>query len=191
MRVIALIEDPAVIERILSWLGLWDPPQVALRSLPLPLRGSGRSSSVKLSGTPFAIRPLRESLAAASLRHGHETRRSPPQRALIIIAAAILATGLAWPWLSKLWLGRLPGDTRIETESGGFYFPLMTRLIISIVLSVILWVIRRSKNGALPQCSGFGNACSVSAMTQAASGCLGLGLSSTLIHPDSRRSNAL
>jgi Protein of unknown function (DUF2905) len=65
------------------------------------------------------------------------------QRALIIIGVAILATGLAWPWLSKLGLGRLPGDIRIETESGGFYFPLMTCLIISVVLSVILWVIRR------------------------------------------------
>jgi hypothetical protein len=65
------------------------------------------------------------------------------QRALIIIGVAILATGLAWPWLSKLGLGRLPGDIRIETESGGFYFPLMTCLIISVVLSVILWLIRR------------------------------------------------
>jgi hypothetical protein len=65
------------------------------------------------------------------------------QRALIIIGVAILATGLAWPWLSKLGLDRLPGDIRIETESGGFYFPLMTCLIISVVLSVILWVIRR------------------------------------------------
>jgi Protein of unknown function (DUF2905) len=65
------------------------------------------------------------------------------QRALIIIGVAILAAGLAWPWLSKLGLGRLPGDIRIETESGGFYFPLMTCLVISLVLSVILWVIRR------------------------------------------------
>jgi Protein of unknown function (DUF2905) len=65
------------------------------------------------------------------------------QRALIIIGVAILAAGLAWPWLSKLGLGRLPGDIRIETESGGFYLPLMTCLIISVVLSVILWVIRR------------------------------------------------
>ena len=65
------------------------------------------------------------------------------QRALIIIGVAILAAGLAWPWLSKLGLGRLPGDIRIETESGGFYFPLMTCLVISVVLSVVLWLIRR------------------------------------------------
>lgn len=65
------------------------------------------------------------------------------QRALIIIGAVILAAGLAWPWLSKFGLGRLPGDIRIETESGGFYFPLMTCLIISVVLSLVLWLIRR------------------------------------------------
>jgi hypothetical protein len=65
------------------------------------------------------------------------------QRALIIIGLAIAAVGLLWPWLSKLGLGRLPGDIRIETESGGFYFPLMTCLIISVVLSLVLWLIRR------------------------------------------------
>ena len=65
------------------------------------------------------------------------------QRALIIIGLAIAGVGLVWPWLSKLGLGRLPGDIRIETESGGFYFPLMTCLIISVVLSLVLWLIRR------------------------------------------------
>ena len=65
------------------------------------------------------------------------------QRALIIIGLAIAAVGLFWPWLSKLGLGRLPGDIRIETESGGFYLPLMTCLIISVVLSLVLWLIRR------------------------------------------------
>jgi Protein of unknown function (DUF2905) len=65
------------------------------------------------------------------------------QRALIIIGLAIAAVGLFWPWLSRLGLGRLPGDIRIETEGGGFYFPLMTCLIISVVLSLVLWLIRR------------------------------------------------
>jgi hypothetical protein len=65
------------------------------------------------------------------------------QRALIIIGLAITSVGLVWPWLSRLGLGRLPGDIRIETESGGFYFPLMTCLIISVVLSLVLWLIRR------------------------------------------------
>ena len=42
------------------------------------------------------------------------------QRALIVIGALLIVLGLAWPWLSRLGLGRLPGDIRIETESGGF-----------------------------------------------------------------------
>ena len=65
------------------------------------------------------------------------------QRALIVIGAAILLAGVLWPWLSKLGLGRLPGDIRIESESGGFYFPITTCIIISIVLSLLFWLFRR------------------------------------------------
>jgi hypothetical protein len=65
------------------------------------------------------------------------------QRALIVLGVAIILVGLAWPWLAKLGLGRLPGDIRIETESGGFYFPIVTCLIISIALSLLSWFFRR------------------------------------------------
>ena len=65
------------------------------------------------------------------------------QRALIILGAVLLLAGLAWPWLAKLGLGRLPGDIRIETESGGFYFPIVTCIVVSIVLSVLLYLFRR------------------------------------------------
>jgi hypothetical protein len=65
------------------------------------------------------------------------------QRALIVIGAVLVLAGLAWPWLSKLGLGRLPGDIRIENESGGFYFPIVTGLIVSVVLSIVLWLLRR------------------------------------------------
>jgi Protein of unknown function (DUF2905) len=65
------------------------------------------------------------------------------QRLLIILGLLILVAGLVWPWLSKLGLGRLPGDIRIESESGGFYFPIVTSIIISIVLSILLWIFRR------------------------------------------------
>jgi hypothetical protein len=65
------------------------------------------------------------------------------QRALIVLGLVIVAAGLAWPWISKLGLGRLPGDIRIESESGGFYFPIVTCLIISVVLSLLLWFLRR------------------------------------------------
>jgi hypothetical protein len=65
------------------------------------------------------------------------------QRALIAIGVVILLVGLLWPWLSKLGLGRLPGDIRIETENSVFYFPVMTCIIISVVLSVVLFLIRK------------------------------------------------
>jgi hypothetical protein len=65
------------------------------------------------------------------------------QRALIIIGVTLILLGVAWPWIARLGLGRLPGDIRIETEGGGFYFPIGTCLIISVVLSLVLWFLRR------------------------------------------------
>jgi hypothetical protein len=65
------------------------------------------------------------------------------QRILIIIGAGLFLIGLLWPWLSKLGLGRLPGDVRVETENGVFYFPITTCVIISVVISLVIWFIRR------------------------------------------------
>jgi hypothetical protein len=65
------------------------------------------------------------------------------QRWLITIGVVLLVAGLLWPWLARLGLGRLPGDIRIEREGFSFYFPLTTGLIISVVLSIILWVLRK------------------------------------------------
>lgn len=65
------------------------------------------------------------------------------QRALIVIGLAVAAAGVLWPWISKLPLGRLPGDIRIEGEGGGFYFPLVTCLVISVVLSLLVWLFRK------------------------------------------------
>ena len=65
------------------------------------------------------------------------------QRTLIIVGLVIAAAGLLWPWLGKLGLGRLPGDIRVQGEHGSFYFPIMTCLVISIVLSFIFWLLRR------------------------------------------------
>ena len=64
-------------------------------------------------------------------------------RWLIIAGVVLIALGLAWPLISKLGLGRLPGDIHIEREGFSFYFPLMTGLIISIVLSLVLWFFRK------------------------------------------------
>ena len=68
---------------------------------------------------------------------------SSVQRILIAIGAVVLLVGLLWPWLSRLGLGRLPGDIHIETENGVFYLPITTCVIISIALSLVIWFIRR------------------------------------------------
>ena len=68
---------------------------------------------------------------------------SAVQRTLITIGIALLVAGLLWPWLSKLGLGRLPGDFRIRTGNGVFFFPLTTCLLVSVVLSLLLWLLRR------------------------------------------------
>ena len=65
------------------------------------------------------------------------------QRTLIAIGTLILLAGLLWPWLSKLGLGRLPGDISVEGENSFFYFPIVTCIVVSIVLSVVLWFIRK------------------------------------------------
>ena len=64
-------------------------------------------------------------------------------RWLVLFGIALVVLGLAWPWLSKLGLGRLPGDLHIEREGFGFYFPLTTSLIVSAVISLLLWLFRR------------------------------------------------
>ena len=67
----------------------------------------------------------------------------PMQRILIFAGAFLILLGIAWPWLGKLGLGRLPGDIRIETENGVFYLPITTCIVVSIVLSLIVWLVRR------------------------------------------------
>jgi hypothetical protein len=64
-------------------------------------------------------------------------------RFLIVLGIAILVLGLLWPSLSKLGLGRLPGDIVIERGNFTFYVPLVTCLLLSLVLSLIFWVVGR------------------------------------------------
>ena len=64
-------------------------------------------------------------------------------RILITIGVILILLGLLWPWLSKLGLFRLPGDIVIEKENTRFYFPITSAIIISIVISVILWFFRK------------------------------------------------
>lgn len=64
-------------------------------------------------------------------------------RTLIILGAILLVAGLLWPWILKLGLGRLPGDIVIERGGFRFYFPIVTGLLVSLVLSAVLWLFRR------------------------------------------------
>lgn len=59
------------------------------------------------------------------------------QKLLIIAGAALLATGLLWPWISKLGRGRLPGDIVIEREGFALYFPVTTMILVSVIATVI------------------------------------------------------
>ncbi|HNR78532.1 MAG TPA: DUF2905 domain-containing protein [Parvularculaceae bacterium] len=59
------------------------------------------------------------------------------QKTLIIIGALFLAAGLFWPVISKLGLGRLPGDIAIKGDGFSFYFPVATMIILSIVATVL------------------------------------------------------
>jgi hypothetical protein len=65
------------------------------------------------------------------------------QKTLIILGIAILAVGLLWPWLSKLPIGRLPGDIIIDRPHLKIYIPITTMIVVSLVVSVILWLIKK------------------------------------------------
>ena len=64
-------------------------------------------------------------------------------RLLIVLGVVFLLVGLLWPVLSQVGLGRLPGDIVIERKNVTFYFPLMTCLLVSVLLSLVLWVANR------------------------------------------------
>lgn len=64
-------------------------------------------------------------------------------RTLIVGGIVLVVAGICWPLIGRLGLGRLPGDIVIQRPNFSFYFPLITSLIISIVLSVALWLINR------------------------------------------------
>lgn len=65
------------------------------------------------------------------------------QRTLITIGLLLTVLGVLWPWLQRIGLGHLPGDIIIERENFRFYFPVTTMILISVVLSVLLWLLRK------------------------------------------------
>lgn len=64
-------------------------------------------------------------------------------RFLVILGLVLLAMGLLWPWLSRTGLGRLPGDIHISRENFSITIPITTSILISLALSLVLWLVSR------------------------------------------------
>lgn len=64
-------------------------------------------------------------------------------RILITVGIVLILVGLSWPWLQKIGLFRLPGDIVIERENFRLYFPITSTIIISAVLSLLVWLFKR------------------------------------------------
>jgi hypothetical protein len=64
-------------------------------------------------------------------------------RLLIVAGAILVIAGVAWPFLTRLGLSRLPGDIMVERGNFRFYFPLATSLLVSIALTLLFWLFRR------------------------------------------------
>ncbi len=82
-------------------------------------------------------------MISVKARPGFLHRVRPWDVFLIILGLVLLLLGLLWPVFSKLGLGRLPGDIVAERENFTLYIPIVTSLILSIGLSVLLWVFNR------------------------------------------------
>jgi hypothetical protein len=64
-------------------------------------------------------------------------------RLLVALGAFLIIAGLLWPWLKRMHLFHLPGDVVIDRPGFKFFFPFTTMLIVSVVLSILAWLIRR------------------------------------------------
>ena len=64
-------------------------------------------------------------------------------RFLITLGVVLVALGLLWPLVQKLGLGRLPGDIVVERENFRLYIPLATSLLVSVLVSIVFWLINR------------------------------------------------
>ena len=142
-------------------------PQVDRELLPFALRGPA-ANDVDVEAGELAGRPcgLVLALPQVSLPFRHDrlhlkltgisrpivsdnptrTLMSPAMsasRVLIVFGLVLVALGILWPMIGKLGLGRLPGDIVIERENFRLYLPLVTSLLVSVVLSLVLWLFNR------------------------------------------------
>lgn len=73
----------------------------------------------------------------------HHSAAATLTKWLVIIGIIFILAGVAWPWLSKLGIGHLPGDIHIERKGFSFYSPITTSIIISLVVSILYWIFRK------------------------------------------------
>jgi len=64
-------------------------------------------------------------------------------RILIILGTVLIVAGLIWPWLRRMPLFHLPGDIVVDRPGFKFFFPLTTMLLVSAVISLLSWLLRR------------------------------------------------
>lgn len=65
-------------------------------------------------------------------------------KVLVVVGLVIVALGVVlWTGIGRGWLGRLPGDIHFTRGNFTFYFPLVTCLLISLLLTLLLWLFRR------------------------------------------------
>lgn len=64
-------------------------------------------------------------------------------RALILLGASLIILGVGWSWFRQLPLFRLPGDIVIERPGFRFFFPITTMLLLSVLISLAAWMLRR------------------------------------------------
>lgn len=65
------------------------------------------------------------------------------RKALIAAGAVLIAAGILWPWLGRMGLGRLPGDIVVHRPGFQFYFPIVTCVLISVILTLLFWLFRK------------------------------------------------
>ncbi len=73
----------------------------------------------------------------------HSSVASAMSRILVIAGLVLVVAGLLWPLIERLGLGRLPGDIVVRQPGFSFYLPLTTSLLVSVILSLVIWLLHR------------------------------------------------
>jgi hypothetical protein len=130
----------------LAYIRLLEGPK-AIEKRRQRTQGRGRdcSSGEGLTWPKVAAAEYRSKAAARQRRYNLRPPLcdSAMSRLLITLGIILVAIGLAWPLLARLGLGHLPGDIRIERDDFTLFIPLTSGLLVSVVVSLILWLLHK------------------------------------------------